>query len=414
MKRIALCTTTVLLLTTCFSTLLTSCSPKGDSSSNELESQVDSAPEDSAGYNTPNPLQNADTMYTKIQLDLPEDITEVPTRQFDFQDSNVGLISIGEDYFSYAVDITSDRDGPDQKIYKCDISSGEIIELDGIATNWNLGTAQYAVCDDNVYMFYETLGDRVLINFDFHDNKTNVLKKEEIDYDTDSFYWSYPISQTEYAVHWFNFGQYRKSIHTNHMILVDESGEETELFTDKTDSKKIIDQVDVTEDKIYRLFYNITTNDVNVSAYDLSGALVEQYYLPEITNYLRYSDDTNFKQFAAAGSCVAITLDCIPSVTYIYDLEKHTYMIFENTYVMYNNSLNSFNGFVLERTVYDSDGSSTQDLLVLNTDSNSVYKITGDLGSSLAAITNGEKVAYRQDHSVFLCDISELSSVLDD
>lgn len=356
----------------------------------------------------PDSLQNAVTMYTKIQLDLPEDVTDVPTKQFDVQNSSVKLISIGEDYFSYAVDITYDCDDPEQKVCKCNVDSGEIIALDGIIPNRNFDVEHYAVCNDNVYMFYEALGDRILVNLDFRDNKVDVLKREEIDFDKDSVYWSYPISQTEYAIRWFNFGQYRKSIHTNHMILVDESGEESEIFTDKTDSKKIADQIDTTEDKMYRLFYNQATSDVNVSVYDLSGALVGQYYLPEITTYVRFSADASFQQFAAAGSCVAITFTSGSSVTYIYDLEEHTYTVFENTYVVHNNSLNSFNGFVLERREYDSDGSSTQDLLVLNADSNSVYKIAGDLDSSFIAMTNGEKVAYRQDHNVFLCDISEL------
>lgn len=417
MKRIALCTTTVLLAATCFSSLLTSCSSKVDSSSskvdsssNELESQVDSASENSSGSNTPDSPQNVEIMYKKIQLDLPENVTDVPTKQFDVQDSSVDLISIGEDYFSYAVDITSNCNNPDKKIYKCDISSGETVELAGIMPNWNSGVTGYADCGDSVYMFYETPEDRILINFDFIDNKVNIIERNQIDFNTDSVYWSYTVNPTTYAVRWFNFDQYHRSILTHHMVLVDESGEKTEIFTDKTNSKKFLHQVAVTNGNIYRLFFNQATKEMNVSTYDLSGTLVDQDFLPEISNHVSCLSSPDLRQFAAAGSCVAITFydTSTQFLTYIYNLEENTYIALDHTYVIYNASLNSFNGFVLERKVYDSDGSSTQDLLVLNTDSNSVYKIAGDLSSSLIAMTNGEKVAYRQDHYVTLCDISEL------
>lgn len=417
MKRIALCTTTVLLAATCFPSLLTSCSfqadsssSKVDSSSNELESQVDSAPNESSGNHTPDSLQNAVTMYTKIQLDLPEDITDVPTKQFDVQNSRAKLISIGEDYFSYAVDITYNRDDPDKKVCKCNVDSGEIIELDGIMPNWNSGDTQYADCGDSVYMFYETLEDRILINLDFIDNKVNIIERNQIDFNTDSVYWSYTVNPTTYAVRWFNFGQYYHNILTHHMVLVDESGEKTEIFTDKTDSNRFLHQVTVTGGNIYRLFFNQVTKEMNVSTYDLSGTLEGQDYLPEISNHVSCLSSPDLRQFAAAGSCVAITFYDTRTqfLTYIYNLEENTYIALDHTYVIYNASLNSFNGFVLEREVYGSDGSSTQDLLVLNTDSNSVYKIAGDLDSSFIAMTNGEKVAYRQDHNVFLCDISEL------
>lgn len=370
---------------------------------------MSSSTDESSSSNISGSFQDTDTKYKKIQLELPDDLTDVPTKQFDdlVQISTPHLFSIGEDYFSYAVDTTFYRDDPDLKVYKCDISSGEVVELTGIMPNWNSSSGRYAVCGDNVYMFYETLADRILVNLDFRDNKVDILKKEVIDFGKDSFYWSFPISQTEYAVNWFDMAQ---DILTNHMILVDESGEETELFTDKNDFNKIHTHIDVAEDKIYRSFHTKATNEVNLSVYDLSGTLVEQNYLPEITSYMNaMPSPPHVRRITAAGSCVAITF-CEYSpyfITYIYNLEENTYIALEDVYVIDNLS-KSFNGFVLVSNSAGSNGSSTQDLFVLKNDSNSVYKIAGDLDITIDTITNGEKIVYWNDNSLFLCDISQL------
>ncbi len=168
------------------------------------------------------------------------------------------MLSIGDDYVSYCKAEKIKNDERDCSVYKQSLYSGETISLNGVMPNFNSASGVYAVCDDAVYMFYESIGSRNLVSVDFQNNNVEIMKKKDLNIDTDSFYFSYPISHKEYAVRWFNFDQNNHNLATHHIVLVDGSNNETEVFTNKIDRSKFISQHSVTNNKIKsRLAYGV-------------------------------------------------------------------------------------------------------------------------------------------------------------
>lgn len=399
-----------------------SCSQKNDSSVSGTTEYSEASVSTESGTDEPLPIEDNTVeppdnvkktvkKYEQLDIVLPDTITEKPFTEIELDPQEIeGLLALTGDF---VVGIAAEKDQSDQSdihISKYSISSQEKTEITGGVPTFHVSSGVYAVCGDKVNMIYNSFTDRLFCCIDLEKNRSDIFRDEEWNYGQDSLYFTYPVSEDEYAVYWFNFDENNHNLIHKHVAVCNSANEIEEVFSGDYDVSREGCFCAVADKKIYELIYEFEPKVFSLNTYDLSGKLLQSEVLAPITEDVRSSRSTEIRNFDVSGSYVSVSVtgnEEIAETTYIFDLEKETYMKFnaERFRVVPNNTLNKTDDLVFFRDVSRSDGTN-REIYVFDNDTNSVYKLA-DVKERLSnIITDGRKVAYIQNNKIIVSDIA--------
>lgn len=360
---------------------------------------------------TENNTADNSNYYQSVDVELPTDIKPVPTTELDLPiTGNLSLFSIGDDYISYQIAEQANTDSPDMSFYKYSLSTFDITPINGVASEFNSTSGTYAICENKVYIAYDSIQNRNFCCIDFDEASVKNIKQEELNTATDSFYFTYPVSKEQYAVRWFNMEPNIPTQITNHIILCDESNVESEIFTNKINRNEIQTDYAVANKKVYELFCDKSAQKVSINTYDFAGKQLSQEFFPEVSEALKASNTAYPAYLNVFADTVSFNLFDEQSIMedgdlFIYNLKTHTVMVFDDAMLLSNYTLNQSDNIILQHYINTKDATICE-LYVLNVENESIYKLADDLSLFSSTITDGKKVAFIKDDKINICDIS--------
>lgn len=390
-----------------------------DDDSAGAENTDETGSSDSEQVSEENPeAVTVDNDYKPVTPDLPSEVEPLPVKETDIQfdeSKDISLLSLGDDYFSYIASEPLEADYSDNEIYKYDFQSGETVKLDGMEREHYSEAGEYAYCGDKCYHYYESATDRILSCIDFEKNTVSILSKETYDSEKESFYSAFTVSDSKYAVWWFDlYTPQHRFTHTVHHIAiadVSDGGAKKEVFSREFRKTDLYTYYTVGNEKIYEFCEDLKTKECNLNIYDLTGRLLSGEKLDEVTEAFESSEEMQFFSMNVSGPNFFITLadggSSAMRKMYVYDLEKKTLMTLDNFSPVPNQTSEPSDHYVLRQDAQDESGKDS--IFVFNINDGSVRKIAETTGT---VITNGKKVLYRSgDESGKICvgDLSDMN-----
>lgn len=275
-------------------------------------------------------------------VELPKDFSQ--TREeavecFDYSKfgeyDNLILLAVDGEYAYFEKVICDFDDESDVYIYKFNLSTGETTLFDGYIPDYNTAADDYAFVNGRIIGFVESTTERICFDINTQQNCVDVIESEPIDWSKDSFRFTHPVNDEEYAEIWFDMGS---PFQTYHVKIYDKNGNGREVITNKYNKGSERYVYTVNDNKIYECVQTNDMTEAYLNIYDTNGNLLSSTYLEEITKAIRekdvYASYNDYVAYVHAfGDYVGVSVNgkiMGNDQYYIYNLSENTLTIIED------------------------------------------------------------------------------------
>lgn len=345
-----------------------------------------------------------DVIYYTPPVQLPDDIAEgieniraedfVYSEHLDGQHDWQDIIAIDDKYVYFEKMIENFNDTSDLAFYKYDLATGEATEFDGIVSDMNTKSAEYAFTDGRIYsVMYGTEG-RVSYSLDTQANRAEILETDETS--SDSMVRNiFVFDEEAYAEKWSTGMGYLQTVHVK---IHDKNGDK-EIITKEYNSSTEKYLYTANGGHIYEYVYKIKDNEPYLNIYNKDGELESTEYLEEIAYELGSNSGYYVWNLTVSGRFLSFEMENPEnpdSRAYIYDMETGNYCRMDNCYgIATSNYLPPDFGKMLF-VEFDEAGC---DLYCLY-ENGDILKLSENIGHG-NRVTNGEKAAYFKDQQLY-------------
>lgn len=404
---------------------LVSCSPEkstaesGDTVSTEgtstaenlTENKNDSTSESAAESIAEQQKYSFETFTFPTQI---ADVKPVKAKAFKYSEliagqkgADIGLFAMNDDYICISKYTGENTDVVDITYYKYNIQNDTLTELDGIVPDYNVSLGMSAFVGEKLYSVCESFNERMHYVVDMEENTVDILTKKPVNQSAISFYFTYPVSNTEYAERWFDFDEEDPDKNIEHIVLYDEDGNSREIFTKDCDNNKVMRNYSVWDNKIYEYAHNIDSSQAYLNTYDFDGNPLSEIYLKEVSEVLGRSENNAAEKFNVFGDFFAVQVydetDYIKKL-FIQNEKDGTLLVLNDCWYIPTMSSATPENYIFGHNVTvpnDPNEPTVVDLYSMNS-SGEIIKIAEGLDFFSYIVSNGKAVAYIDNDELYI------------
>jgi hypothetical protein len=249
------------------------------------------------------------------------------------------IIAVKEDKIYLAIHSCNYDDTSDISIISCNIYTGETEYFKDKIKNYNSSTETYALVNNNIYFTYESLQQQIHCVIDTEKKDIHILKSKQLNYNTDSFVYTYPVDENSYIESWFEINNNNL---TYHVTLFNSEGNK-EIITKRGDRKSDIYLYTASCGKVYEYAQINHLSESYLNIYDLFGNLLSSEYLIEVSRELNTTNGSYIEQISVFNNYFAIILGNEMPTKKCFLHNMNSLSLSVNNDILFLNSPNSIN-----------------------------------------------------------------------
>ncbi len=270
---------------------------------------------------------------TVAHIEMPQDFSQTnqeSVESFDFskfgefvKNDSLNPLALDGEYAYFEKHIFAKSESYETYIYKFNINTGEVTQLEGCIPDTDYLYYKYAFADGKIIGTSGSDAEDISWIIDTQQNSVYVTNRQSADLSR-GYTFMRALNGEEYASIWFdNQAPYQ----TYHVKVCDTSGNGREVITNKYNMGSERYVYTANDNKIYECAQTNKMTQVYLNVYDTDGNSLSSIFLEEITQFLGRSDIADLNAYVASvdafGDYVGISVDTgMPSLNeyYIYRL----------------------------------------------------------------------------------------------
>ncbi len=345
--------------------------------------------------------------FTLINNSLPTNFQDINIIEKEISEFCGGNVAIDEEYIYFEELENVQSDEIDYSYFAYNLKTGDITEFDGTLPKLNSTLGMYAFAEGKLYSVYQSFDTRYHYCVDPDEKIAEIITSEPVRWYEDSFYFTYPVNEKQYAEAWFEIGE--GNINTEHIILYDSDGDGKEIFSNTYNREKQRAWYDVNDNKIYEYMADVENPQPKLTVYDIEGNMLSEYPLNEIADELqKYGNEEGaievYEVKAAGDYCIVKIRDWSTYRSYIYNLKLGTVVKHDDLH--YISPYKSV-GTDAEKHLFlrYNDSSDIKELYTLDNNGNFTALASVSSSEYCNFLTNGEQAAYVIDGVIYRIDL---------